>query len=625
LQRLANAFQRQFLMKVVRLIFSFFNNLRRFLHLLLLLLIFSFILLGLAEQDVQIPNSAALLLAPSGVLVEQLEGRPVDRAIAEISGDGVQQTLVKDVTDSLEAAIDDDRIKAVVLVLDNLRGGGLSKLQAIAAAIDKVRESGKRVIAIGDNFTQQQYFLAAHADEIYMHEFGSLVIEGFGYYRMYLKDVIERLKIDLNVFRVGKYKSFVEPYLRNDMSEEDKAASERWLGSLWSVYKRDIQDRRGLSATSLDVYANEFVELLEAAGGDTAKVALDAGLIDHLGGRQDFRNQLIELVGESEDDAGTFSSIHFQTYLRAIRALQTPEKKASNVGILVASGEIVDGEAGFGTIGGDTLANLVRQAASDDSIKAVVLRVDSPGGSMFASQVVFEQLQALKEMGKPLIVSMSSVAASGGYYIAMLADEIWASESTITGSIGVGALIPTFQRSLGSVGVYVDGIGTTQLSGQFRPDRELGEDAKKLVQMSIDEAYRVFVGKVANARDMSVERAGDVAEGRVWIGSDALDLGLVDELGDLESAIAAAAGRVGLAEGEYGIKYVEQPLTLRERLILEFAVKVKNVTRTFGMRVGTNTNRLLSQLLDTIESEIGLLTNLNDPRGLYYHCFCQLP
>ncbi|MDH3532842.1 MAG: signal peptide peptidase SppA, partial [Gammaproteobacteria bacterium] len=271
------------------------------------------------------------------------------------------------------------------------------------------------------------------------------------------------------------------------------------------------------------------------------------------------------------------------------------------------------------------LAELVNQAAGDDSIKALVLRVDSPGGSMFASQVVFEQLQRLKDMGKPLIVSMSSVAASGGYYIAMLADEIWASESTITGSIGVGALIPTFQRSLDSLGIHVDGIGTAPLSGQFRPDRELGEDARELVQMTIDDAYRVFVGKVANARGMSVDRAGDLAEGRVWIGSDALDLGLVDELGGLEPAVAAAARLAGLTEGDYGIKYVEPPLTLRERLILEFAVRATGLVRVLGTRFGAPTTDLLARLLDRVEQEIGVLANLNDPRGLYYHCFCQLP
>ncbi len=267
----------------------------------------------------------------------------------------------------------------------------------------------------------------------------------------------------------------------------------------------------------------------------------------------------------------------------------------------------------------------MNQAANDDAIKALVLRVDSPGGSMFASEVVFQQLQQLKAMGKPLIVSMSSVAASGGYYIAMLADEIWASESTITGSIGVGALIPTFQRTLDSLGIHVDGIGTTRLSGQFRADRELGEDARELVQLTIDEAYRVFVGKVADERGMSFERAGDLAEGRVWIGTDALDLGLVDELGGLEPAVAAAARQAGLAEGEYGVKYVEQPLTLRDRLILEFAVNVAGLVRVMGMQVGTNTKDLLARILDRVENEIGLLANLNDPRGLYYHCFCQLP
>lgn len=612
-------------MKIFKLIFIFFNSLRRFLHLVLLLFIFSVLFLGIAQQGVRIPDSAALIVAPSGVLVEQLEGKPLDRAIAEASGDGVQQTLVKDVTDSLKAAADDDRIKAVVLSLDDLRGGGLSKLQTIAAEIRKVRESGKRVIAIGDNYSQQQYYLAAHADEIYLHEFGALIIEGFGYYRAYLKDVIEKLKIDLNVFRVGKYKSFVEPFTRNDMSDEDRVASERWLGSLWSVYTRDIQAARGLEPDSIDNYANNFPTLLRAANGDLARTALDAGFVDHIGGRGAVNQELIELVGESEDEAGAYNSIHFQAYLQGLRLEKRPKTDSDHVGVLVASGEIVDGEAGLGTIGGDSLAKLVKQAASDDSIKALVLRVDSPGGSMFASEVVFEQLQQLKSKGKPLIVSMSSVAASGGYYISMMADEIWASESTITGSIGVGALIPTFNRSLAAIGINIDGFGTTQLSGQFRPDRELGADARESLQMMIDEAYRVFVGKVADQRGMSLARARDLAEGRVWIGTDALELGLVDELGDLGPAIEAAAEKAGLVEGEYGVKYVEPPLAFHERLILEFAVNLTNRLVVLSDGFGIGARNLLGRLLGSVETELGFLTRLNDPRGLYYHCFCQLP
>ena len=612
-------------MRLFKTIFRFFNNLRRILHLVVLLLIFGFIIAALSGQSIRIPESAVLVLAPSGVLVEQLEGDPLDRALAEMEGNGVQQTLVTDITDSLEAATDDDRIKAVLLDLNYFQGGGLSKLQTVAGAIDRIRDSGKKVFAIGDSFSQAQYFLAAHADDIYLHELGTLIIDGFGYYRTYFKGAIDKLKIDMNIFRVGKYKSFVEPFTRDDMSEEDKEASRRWVTTLWDAYQRDIEKARGLERGSLNAYANDFLPRLDEAGGDTAKVALDAGLVDHLTGRAAVRERLIGIVGESDDEPGNFSGIHFQDYLAGVRSEEGPNQQSSNVGVLVASGEIVDGEASPGTIGGDSLAALVEQVVADDSINAVVLRIDSPGGSMFASEIVFEQLQRLKATGRPLIVSMSTVAASGGYYIAMPADEIWASESTITGSIGVGALIPTFQRGLDSLGIHVDGFGTTRLAGQFRLDRELGDDVRRIVQMGIEDAYRIFVQKVADQRGMSFERADNLARGRVWIGSDAVQLGLVDQLGGLDQAIEAAAERAGLEEGKYGVTYIEPELSFTEMLVLEFAVMARSMIRSFGFERRSGNGSILARAMATVQRELALFDRLNDPRGLYYHCFCDLP
>jgi protease-4 len=612
-------------MGFLKKIISLFNGLIKLLQLIILLSIFGFIILAVSERGVPIPESAALILAPSGFIVEQLEGDPWERALAEVEGDGVRQTLVTDITDSLEAAIGDDRIKAVVLDLNRLEGGGLSKLQTISVAIDRVRESGKKVFAIGDGYTQAQYYLAAHADEIYLNELGIIMIDGFGYYRTYLRGALEKLKIDLNVFRVGKYKSFVEPFIRDDMSNEDKEASRRWLSVLWQTYQDDVEQARGLEAGSLEIYANEFLARLETTGGNTANVALEAGLVDHLAGRGAVRDELIELVGESGDDSGDFSGVHFEDYLADVRRRAGTNERALNVGVLVAAGEIVDGEAAPGTIGGDSLAALVSQAVMDESIKAVVLRVDSPGGSMFASEVVFAQLQRLKSVGKPLVVSMSTVAASGGYYIAMPADEIWASESTITGSIGVGALVPTIQRGLDTLGIHVDGIGTTRLSGQLRLDRELGDDARRLIQLSIEDAYRTFIGKVADQRDMSVERVDYLARGRVWVGSDALELGLVDQLGGLKQAIESAAERAGLAEGDYGVTYVEQALSLSEMLALEFAVTVRHVMNWIGLDPGRVNRTVLARIMSGIQRELNFFEKLNDPRGIYYHCFCELP
>ena len=500
-------------MRVLKFIWAVLSNLLRLVQVLVLLLIVVLVIAALSEQEIEVPDSAALVIAPAGPLVEQLEGDPLERAIAGARGIQVDQTLVHDVVESLDLAVEDDRIGAIVLELDGLQRGGLAKLQVIGDALERVREAGKPIIAVGDNFTQDQYYLAAHADEIYLHELGALLIDGYGYYRTFFRDALDKLKIDVNVFRVGKYKSFVEPFTRNDMSDEDRESSERWLGELWSAYAEDVDAARSLERGSIDTYANEFVEKLAATSGDMARVALDAGLVDHVGGRKAHVERVIEIVGSGEDDEQTFSAIGMGAYLAATRREDLLGENDAKIGVLVAAGQIVDGEAPRGTVGGDTLAALVSQAADDDSIKALVLRIDSPGGSMFASEVIYDELERMKAGGKPLVASMSATAASGGYYISMPADEIWAGKSTITGSIGVGALIPTFQRTLDSLGVNIDGYGTTSLSGQLRLDRELGDDARELFQLGVEEAYRVFLDKVAESREMSIERVRNVAQG----------------------------------------------------------------------------------------------------------------
>jgi protease-4 len=601
------------------------NALRKVLNLLLLLLIFGALVAGLIGPPVRVPAKAALVIDPKGELVEELEGNPLDRAIGELQGDGVRQTLVRDVIASLEAGTRDDRIQAVVLRLDALEGGGLPKLQAIAKALGKVRAAGKKIIALGDNFDQNQYYLAAHADEVYLNDLGQVYIDGYGYYRTYFRAAIEKLRIDLNVFRVGEYKSFVEPYIRDSMSDQDKAASGRWLQALWTVYQRDVTAARKLEAGALDDYANRLAEHLKAAGGTAARMALDKRLVDGLKSRQQFREYMIGLVGEARDDEGNFSGISFRSYLAAQRRTQTLRQHEENVGVIVASGVIMDGRGAPGTIGGDTLAEQIREAATDDSIKAVVIRVDSPGGSMFASEVILDEIGALKATGKPVIASMSSVAASGGYYISMLADEIWASESTITGSIGVGALLPTLQRGLDRLGVHVDGIGTTRLAGQLRLDRELGADARSYLDQGVHEAYRVFVGKVAESRKMTYERADSIARGRVWIGADAKELGLVDGLGDLAAAVEAAANKAGLAAGSYGTTYLEPEMSWAERLALEYVLGWVRWAQAAGLSSRSSAPSLWDRVLGIAGRELGRFAQLNDPRGIYAYCFCESP
>jgi protease-4 len=578
---------------------------------------------GLSGGGITVPESAALVISPTGILVEQAEGEPLDRAILQMQGGG-SQTIVRDVVDSLRIAAEDDRIKAVVLLPGKLEGGGLSKQQTLGDAIEEFRASGKPVIAMADGYGQEQYYLAAHADEVYMHDFGLVLIEGFGYFKAYFADAIENLKVDMNVFRVGEYKSFVEPYLRNDMSTEDKASARRWLEALWTYYKRDVSSARGISTAEFDYYVNNMVEVLEAVDGDAGAAAVNAGLIDGLMSHQEFRNYMIEMVGADEEEPDAYARIDYQTYLAATTLVGEEDDPArANVAVIVATGEIVDGEAAPGTIGSATLARLIRQTVNDDDVAAVVLRVDSPGGSMFASEVLFDQLQVLEEKDKPLVASMGSVAASGGYYISMVADEIWASETTISGSIGVGATFPTFQRSLDALGVHIDGFGTTPLSGTLNPATELGEEARQLLDVSVRSAYDVFIGKVAESRDLELSKMDDVAQGRVWIGADAFELGLVDQIGGLDDAVESAATMAGLDEGNYDVVYVKRELSFSERVLLSYA-RLLGMLFSFTDASGYGLSDNLIQLLATLDSELAVLNAWNDPRGIYYHCLCDI-
>ncbi len=601
------------------------NVLRRVLHLVLLLAIFAVLLVGLGEPPMSVPDGAALLVDPEGELVEQLAGDPLTRAFGELRGDGVHQVLVRDLVEAIDMAAADERITAIVLRLELLEANGVPKLQAIAAALQRAQAAGKKVVALGDSYDQAQYYIAAHADEVYLNDLGAVFIDGFGYYRTFLKGALDKLRVDLNVFRVGEYKSFVEPFIRDDMSEEDKTASRQWLQGMWQVYQRDVVAARELPAGSLDDYANNFTRHLQAAGGSAARAAVDRGLVDELMNRQKFREHMAGLVGEGDgqtDDG--YNTIDWRSYLSVMHRTPSPAADGDKVGVIVAAGQIVDGEAAPGEIGGDTLAALVRQAALDEEIRAVVLRVDSPGGSMFASEVVRAEIDSLKAAGKPLVVSMGSLAASGGYYISMPADEIWASEATITGSIGVGALVPTVDRGLAALGIHVDGIGTTALAGQARLDRPLGAEARSILEQSVQDAYRVFIGHVAEARDMDPARVDEIARGRVWIGSDARELGLVDELGDLPAAVAAAAEKAGLAEDSYTIEYVEPELSLVEQLMRQYGVRILgNVTR-LGLRWPTQASPA-QELLRAAGNGWQELAALNDPRGLYYLCNCAAP
>jgi protease-4 len=594
--------------------------LRRTLHLILLLVIFGVIVALLTPGMTLVPDRAALVLKPEGVLVEQLSGDPFERALAEIYGQGTSETLVRDLVDAVHAAKDDDRIGALVLDLGWMLGGGLPKLEEVAAAIREFRASGKPVIAVGEYYDQSQYFLAAHADEIYLDPQGLVLIEGFGYYRMFYKEAIDKLAVDVNIFRAGTYKSYTEQFSRSDMSDAEREESLGWLNVLWREYQDNVTRARSLKPDAVSNYVSQLLPALREKQGDMAAVALEAGLVTELRSRHDVGEHLKRVVGEDEHGE-SFSGIDHWDYLAALQTERPVTPTAAKVGVIVASGQIIDGHQPPGTIGDESLAELIREAREDEQVKAVVLRIDSPGGSMLASEVIRRELLALKAAGKPVIASMSSTAASGGYYIAMDADEIWASPATLTGSIGVFAVFPTIERTLDKIGVSVDGVGTTWLSGSLRLDRTLNENQRELLQLSIDNAYRTFIGHVAGARKQEIDQIDQVAQGRVWSGRDALRVGLVDKLGSFEQALASAAKRARIGEN-YEVEYVEPPYGWREAFAKQSQTAAARITK--ALLPDAPATRSIRKALSPIEAEINRLASFGDWRRPYYYCMCKV-
>ena len=453
------------------------DGLRRGLHLILMLVIFG-VLFGVLRGSVpSVPSKAALVIAPEGPLVEQLSGDPRTRALDEALGNEREEALLWDLLDSIRAAASDKRIQVLVLDLDKLESGTQPALAELAAAIREFRASGKKVIAYGVELTQERYYLAAQADEIYLDPMGFVLVQGYDRYRTYLKDALDKLGVDINVFRVGTFKSAVETYTRTNMSPEDREESRTYLTALWNAYQEEVTKARKLPPDALAKYVDSFMQTVPAAKGDAAKIALSDGLVTGLKTQIEVEKRLQELVGEN-DEGDSFSGVSSSDYLRVARADKKLNLGKQKVGVIVAAGEILDGDQPPGTIGGDSTARLIREARTDKDIKAVVLRVDSPGGSVLASEEIYRELVALRAAGKPLVVSMGGYAASGGYYISAPADEIWANPATITGSIGIFAIIPTVDKTLGKIGVGVDGVGTTALSGQLRIDRPLSEGAR---------------------------------------------------------------------------------------------------------------------------------------------------
>jgi protease-4 len=603
------------------LVWRILEGVRRVLHLILLLVIFGFILAALHTSIPTVPRSAALVLAPEGELVEQLATDPVRRAFGQASGGPAPETLLKDVIDAIQLAKGDSRIKIIVLQLGNLGPSGLSKLQEIGAALREFRAAGKRVVAAADSMDQTQYYLAAQAGEVYLDPLGLVYVDGFSYYRMYLKDAIDKLGVDVNVFRAGTFKSYTDQFSRSDMAPSEREESSVWLEALWSAYSQDVTRARSMPSNALNQYIAEEPAALAAVNGDAAKLALQRGLVTALKSRRQVADDLKGLVGEDQDNH-SFNAIGMSQYLAAARSKHVLKSKSdARVGIVVASGEILDGHQPPGTIGGESTADLLRQARYDTTVKAVVLRVDSPGGSMFASEQILREVQALRKAGKPVVVSMSTYAASGGYYISAAANQIFASPTTLTGSIGVFSVVPTFQHTLEKLGVKVDGIGTTPLAGDMRMERTLGPAARQILQTSVEHAYAEFLTRVGEGRKKSVTEVDKIAQGRVWAGVDAQRIGLVDTLGGLKDASDAAA-KLAEMGSDYQAEYIESEMTLREELLMQLRSESLQMARMMGLIAPRGE---LDRALDPVLEQARSIARLNDPRGLYAYCWCREP
>jgi protease-4 len=582
-------------------------------NILFLLLIALLYLVFVGGAPKPLPERAALLLDPVGTIVDQ---KSQTAALEALAGDPLPSThevLLRDVLDAIEYAREDPAINALVMDLDQLLAVGLSKTQEITRALDSFRTSGKAVVAVGDLYTQEQYLLASQADTVILHPLGMVALEGFGAYHNYFSEALEKLSVNVHVFRAGEHKSVAEPFLRDDMSPGEKEITGRWLGELWRQYTAAVEVRRGLLSGALNDYVNSFDERLAAQRGDTTRTALQAGLVDKVLSRNEANEYLVELVGAA-DEAGLFEAVPFENYVSRKRPGSLSRSEGDRVAVITARGEILPGDQPAGAIGGDSLAALIRDTAGSSGVKAIVLRVDSGGGSVFASEVIRQQLLAARGRGIPVVVSMGAVAASGGYYIAAEADEIWATPATITGSIGVFAAFPTFEGLLERVGVSTDGVGTTELAGALRVDRALNPELAAAMTSSVEFIYREFLEIVADGRGLSTEEVDALAQGRVWSATDALENGLVDKLGSLDDAIAAAAALAGLKE--YGVEFVALPRTSRE-LLLQQLVNTLGGLRLWRDSAAAAT---LSAVLQPLTQAAAEITGLQDPGHLYMRC-----
>jgi protease-4 len=595
---------------------------RRTVFNLIFLLILVLLIVAIATSGPpKLEDDTALVLNLRGPLVEQHAAGLRDAAVAQFNGEPPSSTQLRDVLTVLDAATKDPKISRAVLVLDEFKGGGMAGLREVAAALQRFRASGKKVTAWGSGYDQRQYYLAAQADELLMHPMGMVFLQGFGRYQNYYRDALDKVGVSVNLVRVGTYKSFGETFTLNEPSKEAAEASGFLYNDLWNTYTEGVEKARKLPAGSVMAMINELPQRLAAAGGDPAKLALASKVVDGLKTKDELRQMMIER-GAKDADGKTFRQVSFDNYL----ARQKPALIGDAVGVVVAEGEIVDGGAPAGTVGGTSTAELIRKARDDKSIKALVLRVNSPGGAVFGSELIRRELELTRAAGKPVVVSMGDVAASGGYWISMSSDEVMADPGTITGSIGVFALLPTADKALEKIGVHTAGVTTTWLAGVGDPRLPPNPRFNELLQTSINQIYSEFTTKAAQARKTTPDKIDAVAQGRVWTGAQAKERGLIDTLGGYREALKSAATRAKL-DDDVRVVYIQPEPGRAERLLdLLGGAAVHAIATHFDLQL--TPIGVPGRVVQEARQELGWLVEITDgrkPFAAITHCLCKEP
>lgn len=599
-----------FVGKIFELFWKYFRKFQSAVGTLLFLALVVFLAASLFGEDkVIVPEQGALVVSLDGAIREQKIYKQ-DPFQTISGGDVRRQTILRRVIKAIDTAAQDDKISMMIINTNSMAGAMPSKLHYIGEAMSRFRAAGKKIYTYGNNFSQGGYLIASYADEIYLNPYGSVMLYGYGSYQNYFKGFLDKIKVEVQLFRVGKYKSAMEPMIRSDMSPAAKEASGALLNDLWAEYTNSVVKERSLDKESFIANFDKVDEDIVAVGGNLGELAMRYKLVDGLKTREEWREFLAEKLDTDIADLQD-KTIGYHSYLAANISGYTPSK--DRIAVVYANGTIMDGKQPQGTAGGDTVSRHLREARLNNKVKAVILRVNSPGGSAFASELIRQEVLLLKKAGKPVVVSMGSLAASGGYWISANADEIWASPTTITGSIGIFGAIPNFEGTLAAIGINTDGVGTTPLSvaGLSKP---LPEKVKVIIQSNIESGYDRFLNIVAEGRDMTVEQVHEIAQGRVWTGNKALELGLVDKLGTFDEAVVSAAA---LAEmDDYDVVYWEDPIPWDVKLLSRLMERNAGIGKILMTQTTTPQDILMAGIMESLT----IYSQLNDPNHAYVLC-----